>query len=1174
MMHRIATWALALTVWLALWLAAPAAHAVEAAVNVTVDFICGGQAVGYEASSVTVTIAGKPRSGSLINVGSELAELRIDTQRPDWQVKEVRYLDIAGGRGPEVFRPFSTRFTQQLIFSPRPSRSAVSSLAIVVDTCTVPMPGSGMVRVKLVSSQSCSGAAGEALAIAPSVAVGLGRRNITTTAKGIVEFDIPAGSYPVSARFKDYALGRVLVNGLPVAVNERGELVVALSDPVVNLEVRMFTCDQSGQATARAVISQIGGQIRIQRGNAQSGAIPGMMLRDGDRVQISGTAVLSWIGGGEIRFDDPRGATLIIGPDGQPSGSQAPPSRGVQILDGLGSFFFPRDRDEPTHKFGASRHSVVIGIKGTRFVFGAHPNDARATLVGVSEGVVSVSSLNAGFAPFDLHAGQQVVITEQGPGPVTTTGTDTNRINPLFEIDTNRGGSDYASFDLPRAEPQQCLDRCKGDNRCLAWTYVKPGVQGANARCYLKSPAPPATANNCCISGTFTRILDGGAQMEVDTNRQGSDFANIEMQVAVPQLCYERCKGDSRCAAWTFVKPGVQGPKARCYLKNPAPAPTPNTCCVSGVMTGVAPPPTAPATLPGGDVRYDNPALNGVLVDHCASWGANCGQGGADQFCRRQGHGPARSFQVRNPGRTVVLADNQICEGGNCVGFTQVVCVGSGQVSPPSPPVPPPVQPPPPPPPQPPGASCWLTSPTFLETGEHQWEGVYVRRGSSNVFDVTYTKGSQVDRGELTLDLVSPTEVRIHRTRSQNGYTAVFGARIETENLARGMYPGGTRFDLRCTSTSLRSGVLPPPVTPLSPPRPPVIEALGDVWNEFEGSERAIWTRRSGSNTFDASWSNGRVRAVLEMSLNGNQVTIRRSQSTDGYECVYTGTLQGREASGTFGCNRFSGQLPWRATIDGGGTGTATAPTGAPRLLGCFRDPNSPFDLDGHLGRSAQNTPQSCINTCANLGFKFAGVQYSESCLCGNSYGRFGPANNCNMPCTGDSNQICGGGNANSVYSTGVTTSPTTGPVAPEVRTPPQPPAPPAPPPPPRPPAGAFVLKLQSTKQDPSGEQWGVSNGRITYSIHSGDYRATGLYTWNPPPPLIGPEGFTLSLVAQCETGRLQGGGLRIGNSNTLFLRPGFPGKAPARHPTPTDAVLGVGCDPLSADGTSEVRHS
>jgi hypothetical protein len=87
--------------------------------------------------------------------------------------------------------------------------------------------------------------------------------------------------------------------------------------------------------------------------------------------------------------------------------------------------------------------------------------------------------------------------------------------------------------------------------------------------------------------------------------------------------------------------------------------------------------------------------------------------------------------------------------------------------------------------------------------------------------------------------------------------------------------------------------------------------------------------------------------------------------------------------------------------------------------LGCFNDPQSPFDLDGYLERSAQNTPQSCIQTCYNQGFAFAGVQYGQSCLCGNSYGKTGTADRCNMPCTGDASQVCGGYNANSVYATG-----------------------------------------------------------------------------------------------------------------------------------------------------------
>jgi len=83
--------------------------------------------------------------------------------------------------------------------------------------------------------------------------------------------------------------------------------------------------------------------------------------------------------------------------------------------------------------------------------------------------------------------------------------------------------------------------------------------------------------------------------------------------------------------------------------------------------------------------------------------------------------------------------------------------------------------------------------------------------------------------------------------------------------------------------------------------------------------------------------------------------------------------------------------------------------------MGCFKD-TSAFDLSGYLERSRANTVQNCINICANRGFKYAGLQYGESCLCGNSYGRYGPANNCNMACTGFPQQLCGGYSANLVY--------------------------------------------------------------------------------------------------------------------------------------------------------------
>lgn len=103
-------------------------------------------------------------------------------------------------------------------------------------------------------------------------------------------------------------------------------------------------------------------------------------------------------------------------------------------------------------------------------------------------------------------------------------------------------------------------------------------------------------------------------------------------------------------------------------------------------------------------------------------------------------------------------------------------------------------------------------------------------------------------------------------------------------------------------------------------------------------------------------------------------------------------------------------------TIGGG----SPAPLAAGTYLGCFSDPNNPFNLDGYLERSAENTPQRCIAICQAQGFAYAGVEYGQSCLCGDSYDQFGPATNCDMPCTGDASQMCGGYNANSVYATGL----------------------------------------------------------------------------------------------------------------------------------------------------------
>ena len=66
-----------------------------------------------------------------------------------------------------------------------------------------------------------------------------------------------------------------------------------------------------------------------------------------------------------------------------------------------------------------------------------------------------------------------------------------------------------------------------------------------------------------------------------NTDRFGSDFRNIAVG-ADPRECMSLWVRERKCRAWTYVKAGIQGPSARCFLKNQVPRPTPNPCCTSG----------------------------------------------------------------------------------------------------------------------------------------------------------------------------------------------------------------------------------------------------------------------------------------------------------------------------------------------------------------------------------------------------------------------------------------------------------------------------------------------------------------------------------------------------------------------------------------------------------------
>jgi hypothetical protein len=143
----------------------------------------------------------------------------------------------------------------------------------------------------------------------------------------------------------------------------------------------------------------------------------------------------------------------------------------------------------------------------------------------------------------------------------------------------NLPGSDYVNFDASSAFV--CRNSCGGDSRCQAWTWVKPGIQGPMGHCWLKDRVPTLVKDNCCNSGSRENIAKRDLKAEDRTNRPGSDYNNFVTDSW--QTCETACANDQMCAAWTYVRRGIQGPRGRCWLKASVPHPVADQNTVSGV---------------------------------------------------------------------------------------------------------------------------------------------------------------------------------------------------------------------------------------------------------------------------------------------------------------------------------------------------------------------------------------------------------------------------------------------------------------------------------------------------------------------------------------------------------------------------------------------------------------
>jgi|tagenome__1003787_1003787.scaffolds.fasta_scaffold19877573_1 hypothetical protein len=141
------------------------------------------------------------------------------------------------------------------------------------------------------------------------------------------------------------------------------------------------------------------------------------------------------------------------------------------------------------------------------FIFGALLLAVGILGGGFEVKEIKVSNVTTGARIFAGLVGVVFVVlgfwqpgTLTSPIPVVAAATMSER-----EHDKNRWGGDYTGFDIGSDHVEVCENTCKDDTKCLAWTYVKPGIQGPQARCWLKNVIPAISNDVCCVSGTKTR---------------------------------------------------------------------------------------------------------------------------------------------------------------------------------------------------------------------------------------------------------------------------------------------------------------------------------------------------------------------------------------------------------------------------------------------------------------------------------------------------------------------------------------------------------------------------------------------------------------------------------------------------------------------------------------------
>ncbi len=83
----------------------------------------------------------------------------------------------------------------------------------------------------------------------------------------------------------------------------------------------------------------------------------------------------------------------------------------------------------------------------------------------------------------------------------------------------------------------------------------------------------------------------------------------------------------------------------------------------------------AQITCKSDTASFKNPQVKNTRLDWCRVWQGDCGKPAADAFCQSKGMSEAAAFKKASGlPKTRVISSGQVCEGGQCDGFSLIKC--------------------------------------------------------------------------------------------------------------------------------------------------------------------------------------------------------------------------------------------------------------------------------------------------------------------------------------------------------------------------------------------------------------------------------------------------------------------------------------------------------------------